>query len=980
MNRQRLHGVPCFFYRYSTVLLGLAICCISLVYAAAGPLIGEGALWRYYRGISSNPPDQNGSWTQVGYNDGINWSGFSPSGFGYGDCDDATEISGMADTHVSLYTRTTFVISNPAQITRLTLAVDYDDGFVAYLNGTEVQRGNMPVGTVNYNTLAAGNHESSRGNGSAPPQEKEFHTLNPALLVTGTNVLAVSGHNVSLGSSDFSLMVELYTNVSLVRGPFIQMPESDKVTVVWHTAALTDSVVEYGLDTSYGGGTVSNGALTRIHEISISGLLPGTTYYYRVRSGGEILTAGDTFRTRADLDQPFHFAVIGDFGQGTPEMQSIADRINARNDWDLFLTVGDNVYGTLPCPLEGAPGWYDPYFFSLYEPTMRRVATFPCLGNHDDDTASGQWMVDYFRAPTNGPPGEIGKNYSFEFGNAHFIVINTEPVDENDAGIIEATRVWLSNDLAQATAPWKVAFLHRPPYTSASSHGDNELVKQHLAPILEAAGVQMVFQGHNHFYERLNAINGVYYITTGSGGGGLYTVTERKPYSAALVDTEHSYTDVQVDGPSLTVRQFNTSDVQIDEFNLDISHPFAIDGLLDSTAWQRASNGLNLHAAIRGNVLYVATQDAGEGSDHFLYLAGSVGSQVAANWGKAGTIMQWKAFLADENDGGFQRWFDASQGLLNDVTHYRSMTSGLNNNDPVGNGVMEGTVDLPHLFGAFPQQLYLAAAPYATEDGGALVSVAQVPAGNNDGDLQANEFLLLNTRDIALDLPMASAGPDQQVEAGMWAILDGSASTSPAGFALSYAWAQASGPLVTATNLDQSVAAVVSATNVPAPTNVVFRLRVNDSRFDSDDDLVTITVIPMVDTDGDGLSDQEALTGYNNILTAFDPQGHITSPNQADTDNDGVPDGEEIYAGTDPNQMASRFEMVTASVNPEGERWLQWNTVSGRVYHLQAASNAVAGDWAMNQTFLATSAVSWIHDTNAPSDLLYYRVRVLADE
>lgn len=168
--------------------------------------------------------------------------------------------------------RTTFEVPDRSAVEHLTLAADYDDGSVDYINGTEVTRRNLPPGPVDHETQAAEGHKASRGNGESDPHEKEYIPIDPDVLVSGTNVLAVSGHNVSLGSSDLSLIIELYANVNLIRGPFIQMPSSDGITVVWHTDVATDSAVDYGSDTSYSGGTVSDNANVRRHAITLTGL------------------------------------------------------------------------------------------------------------------------------------------------------------------------------------------------------------------------------------------------------------------------------------------------------------------------------------------------------------------------------------------------------------------------------------------------------------------------------------------------------------------------------------------------------------------------------------------------------------------------------------------------------------------------------------------------------------------------------------
>ncbi len=1104
--------------RFFVIFMG--ILCAAVQSPLAGALVPKGDTWRVYKGTNM-PPTQGGvDWTSPLYVH-ESWLQLA-SGFGMADGDDASVLTDMQNNYASIFVRKRLVITNAAAITHLSLAVDYDDGFVAYLNGTEIARGTMAPGAVSNTTLANGFHGSSHEDTSHDSFDKEFYAIDPGLLFNGTNnVLAISGHNQTLGSSDFSLIAELYTNIGLVRGPMVQMPDTNGVTIAWRTDALTDSVVDYGFTTNYLSGTVSNGTPVFFHDLKITNVAPGTGYFYRVRSGGVTLSEGNAFRTRAAVTQAFRCVVYGDFGGG-PGATNIAARINATNV-DFAITVGDNIYDN------GQPGDYDAYWFQPYAPTMRRSATFPALGNHDNHVENRRWMATNFFLPTNGPISSKELIYSYDFGNAHFAVIDSDAFDLNVTAIENETKLWLSNDLASTPMPWKIVVFHHPPYTSQGSHADNEAMKADISPILEKYGVQLVLQGHNHFFERINPVNGVNYITSGGGGRSLYgSISVRKNYSATLMYNQYSYSVLEIRDRELALRGYNQSGALFDQFRLSLGHPFLMDGRIDNPAWMRASNGLALYAVVRSNYLYVATQDAGEGNDHFIYLADQMTTSRPVNWAKSGTIVQWSAFLADENDNAVNGWYGASEQPLTNYPNYRAVTTALNNNGTNGNGVLEGSIDLAAHFGAFPPEIFLAGAPYGTANGGALVASSQVPAGNGSANISAGEFLDLNTRDIALDLPVADAGTNQQMDADDTITLNGSGSTSPSGFNLSYLWSQVSGPVglitsptgittsfqftnnvassttvvfrlvvndtrfnstdtvaVAVTGLEMPVAnagpdqamdwtdtntldasastvedgfelsylwtqiagpaayvvsptgmgtdfyftnnilsstvtfklvvndtrfestdtvsVAVSAPEMPvanagpnqfmfstdtntldgsastvadgyelsylwtqlsgptafiesptgmttafyftdsveSSTNATFQLLVNDTRFDSTDTVsVAVTVLPdpFLDSDGDGLSDLEELTGIDDPSTFPDPNGHITNPLASDSDGDGFSDAAEAIAGTDPNNPADYLKVNSSTVFSTN-LIISWPSASNRAYTLNAISN-----------------------------------------
>jgi hypothetical protein len=170
----------------------------------APPLpIGPGALWHLFQGATEPPSD----WTSLDFDDSA-WSE-GPGGFGYGpDCSElrATTLNSMHGNARSLYVRRTFHVGDPATMGALLLTVDYDAGFVAYLNGVEVARRNLAGAPPLNDATALGAHGCSGAN--ADPHAPEGILLDPALLRAGSNVLAIQGHEDADGKG-FTLAVEL---------------------------------------------------------------------------------------------------------------------------------------------------------------------------------------------------------------------------------------------------------------------------------------------------------------------------------------------------------------------------------------------------------------------------------------------------------------------------------------------------------------------------------------------------------------------------------------------------------------------------------------------------------------------------------------------------------------------------------------------------------------------------------------------------
>ena len=186
-------------------------------------LIAAGEDWDYFKGVV----DPHRSWKDVGFvPEPDSWAS-GPSGFGYSDGDDATVLGDMEGGYSSLFIRKEFVVDVLPEAIPLELVVDYDDGFVAWLNGVEVARSeNIPVGVPDFQTTTIRGENREAG-------EPDVIRLGMAndLLVAGANVLAVAGFNASLDSSDFSLVPRLQTGSDITRNGDVLIVETPTVSL-----------------------------------------------------------------------------------------------------------------------------------------------------------------------------------------------------------------------------------------------------------------------------------------------------------------------------------------------------------------------------------------------------------------------------------------------------------------------------------------------------------------------------------------------------------------------------------------------------------------------------------------------------------------------------------------------------------------------------------------------------------------------------
>jgi acid phosphatase type 7 len=307
----------------------------------------------------------------------------------------------------------------------------------------------------------------------------------------------------------------------LVRAPYLQQVTERSALLAW---TVLDGIEGLSVDVELADGTPAASAPAAVDVSShpsaadqmvarLDGLSPSTIYCYTIRQGDAVLAGPTGFRTAPPRgsDEPFTFTAFGDFGDGGADQQEVLAQINDV-PFDLLLMLGDVAYDS------GTRAQLEDNLFSVYAPLMRSISTWPASGNHEYGTDDAGPFREFFVLPENGGSAGRERWYSFDWGNVHFVALDTEKVADTQAE-------WLDADLEANDLPWTVVFFHRPPYSSGS-HGSSMNVRNLFGPILERHGVNLVLAGHDHDYERMIPQNGVQYVVSGGGGHDLRGVGE----------------------------------------------------------------------------------------------------------------------------------------------------------------------------------------------------------------------------------------------------------------------------------------------------------------------------------------------------------------------------------------------------------------------------------------------------------------------
>lgn len=360
-------------------------------------------------------------------------------------------------------------------------------------------------------------------------------------------------------------------------------------TITWRTeTTLVPGEVEYKEEGALRGNRVTatvkemvvEGRTVSLHSITLTGLKPGTRYTYQVGNSSH-WSSPQTFQTAPAQNRPFTFLIFGDSQSTNYKVwgRTLHQAYQRHPEAAFMVNVGDLV--DVGQSDKEWQGW-----FTGARGVIENIPVIPVVGNHETYTPNKGFSMPVFftaqfKVPQNGPVGLKGQVYSFDYGDVHFSILDSQAGEERQfvPDMLEWQRVWLNRDLAASNKKWKLVFIHRPLYHNRAGEREAQLQGAFL-DILDKHHVDAVFSGHDHVYARTvplfegmpvsTARPGTVYVTTGRSGTKTYPKAAAKQLDAFFYNPLESpvYLTVEVLEGCLKVKAFTEQGSLLDEWEL----------------------------------------------------------------------------------------------------------------------------------------------------------------------------------------------------------------------------------------------------------------------------------------------------------------------------------------------------------------------------------------------------------------------------
>ena len=378
----------------------------------------------------------------------------------------------------------------------------------------------------------------------------------------------------------------------------------DHITLTWTEAPQTTQTIRWRTDSNTAAGWLrlspatlrqtaeyheiaaqtdswqTNTGTVNLHTVKLTGLKPDSVYSYQV-GGGEHWSRPRQFRTAPVGSSPFKFLIMGDsqsldYGVWRTTLhKAAADHPAAA----FFVAMGDLVdVGQDYAEWEA--------WFAAAAGVLETLPVMPIVGNHECYTPERRFSrPEYFTAqfalPQTGPPELAGQVYSFDYGDVHLVMLDSQAGEQAKLipDLLAQQRQWLAADLAATDKRWKLVFMHRPIYGNKPD-GIQENLRQAFEPLFEQYHVDAVFTAHDHVYAlsgpfsngatALPPDRGVRYVATGRTGTKTYKTVEAKSWNSVFINPveQPMYLSVTVDGETMRVGAFAQNGDLLDSWEL----------------------------------------------------------------------------------------------------------------------------------------------------------------------------------------------------------------------------------------------------------------------------------------------------------------------------------------------------------------------------------------------------------------------------